>query len=103
MIGRNLTAPASISARERSVPLRRRSLALSINRMAFFVTSPINMMIPIIDIMFIVVRVNSSASSTPTSDSGSDNMMAKGCVSDSNCDARIRKIRITASDNVSST
>ena len=53
--------------------------------------------------MFIVVLVTSSASSTPTSDNGSDNMIANGCVSDSNCDARIRKIRMTANDSVSST
>ena len=60
------------------------------SKIAFFVTKPISMMIPIIDMMFIVVRVNSSASSTPTSDSGSDSMIASGCVNDPNCDARIR-------------
>ncbi len=61
------------------------------------------MITPIIDMMFIVVCVSSSASSTPTSESGSDSMIANGCTYDSNCDARMRKMRITASTMDSTT
>ena len=32
----------------------------------------------------------SSITATPTSDSGSDSMIASGCVNEPNCDARIR-------------
>ena len=53
-------------------------LAKSIRRMAFLVTSPISRISPIIDIMFSVSPVSSRATSTPTNESGSENMMANG-------------------------
>ena len=40
--------------------------------------------------MFNVSCVKYSITATPTSDRGSDNMIASGCVNDPNCDARIR-------------
>ena len=48
------------------------------------------MMMPIMLIMLNVLRVSASPSVTPTSDSGSENMMASGCVNEPNCEARIR-------------
>ena len=48
------------------------------------------MMRPIMLMMLSVSPVASSASATPTSDSGSESMIANGCMNDPNCDARIR-------------
>ena len=48
------------------------------------------MMKPMIEKMLSVVPVNSSASSTPISDSGSDTMIAIGCMKLPNCDASTR-------------
>ena len=48
------------------------------------------MISPIMLMMFRLSPVASSVTATPTSDSGSDNMIASGCVNDPNCDARIR-------------
>ena len=83
-MGRRRTRPASMSAVRRSAPACLRSFALSTSRIAFFVTSPISMITPIMLIMLNVSSVSSSASSTPMSDSGSDSMMANGCVKLSN-------------------
>ncbi|MNC89539.1 hypothetical protein D3C83_54880 [compost metagenome] len=60
------------------------------SRMPFFVTSPINMMMPIIDITFRVPPVISSASETPSSERGSESMIASGCRKEPKSDARIR-------------
>ena len=57
MIGRSRTWPASTSARNRSVPSRRRSFALSMRRIAFFTTRPKRRITPIIDIMLNVSPV----------------------------------------------
>ena len=40
--------------------------------------------------MLSVSCVKYSITATPTSESGSDSMIASGCVNDPNCDARIR-------------
>src|SRR5690625_7122971 len=61
------------------------------------------MITPIIDIIFRVLPVIRSARSTPTRERGSESMIARGCMNDSNCDARIRKIRITARISASTT
>ncbi len=55
----------------------------STNRMAFLTTMPINMMIPNREKMLSVLPVRSSPPNAPTMATGSENMMARGCVSDS--------------------
>ena len=55
--------------------------------MAFFVTSPISITMPIIAGMPRCWPVASSMSSAPTSASGSASMMITGSVNDSNCEA----------------
>ena len=79
-IGRSRTWPASQERLvQRCARRAARWLAKSTSRIAFFVTRPISMMKPMIEKMLSVVPVNSSASSTPISDSGSDTMIASGC------------------------
>jgi hypothetical protein len=55
--------------------------------MAFFVTRPIRNTMPIIEKMLSVVPVTSSASITPTTDSGSDAMIEIGWMKLPNCEA----------------
>ena len=57
----------------------------------FFTTIPINMMPPRRLITFSVVRERKSAISTPLTAKGTENMMMKGYVSDSNCAAMTMK------------
>ena len=54
------------------------------------VTSPISMISPIMLMMFRLSPVAKSAIATPTSDSGSESMIANGCVNEPNWLARIR-------------
>ena len=79
-----------MSASRRPMPAARAWFAKSTSRIAFFVTRPISMIRPIMLMMFRVSPVASSATATPTSDSGSDSMIASGCMNDPNCEARIR-------------
>ena len=89
-IGRRRVEPALMSASSRGVPSRRAWFVKSISRIAFFVTRPISMMRPIMLIMLSVSPVARSARATPTSDSGSESMIANGWKNDPNCEARIR-------------
>ena len=89
-IGRSRTWPACSSASGIDRPALRPWLAKSTSRIAFFVTRPISMTRPIIEKMFSVEPVTSSASITPISDSGSDAMIASGCRKLPNCDASTR-------------
>jgi hypothetical protein len=86
-IGRRRTWPAASRASLRLMPLRWPWFAKSTSRIAFFVTSPIRNTRPIIEKMFSVVPVSTSASMTPTIDSGSETMIATGCRKLPNCDA----------------
>ena len=89
-IGRSRVVPARSSAWCLDSPCARAWFVKSTSRIAFLVTSPISMIRPIMLMMFKVSRVKKSITATPTSDSGSDSMIASGCVNDPNCDARIR-------------
>ena len=89
-MGRNRVAPASTSASNRFIPALRCWLALSTRRIAFFTTRPISMMKPMIENMFRVDPPTSKPSITPTSASGSDDMIAKGCTKLPNCEASTR-------------
>ena len=86
-IGRKRVVPASTSASNRFIPSRRCWLALSTSRIAFLTTSPINMMNPMTENMFSVEPPTISPSITPTSASGKEDMMAKGCRKLANCEA----------------
>jgi len=101
MMGRNRVRPARISASRRLSPSARRVLAKSTSRMAFLVTRPMSMMSPMSDMMFTVSPVRNNMPAMPTTDKGSDSMMASGSMNDSNCAARIRYTRITASRSAS--
>ena len=84
-IGRSRVEPALMSARSRPRPCSRRAwLAKSTSRIAFLVTRPMSMMRPIMLMMFKVSPVRRSATATPTSDRGSESMIAKGWVKDPN-------------------
>jgi hypothetical protein len=74
MIGRNRTR-ASSALRQPVGAASRTFVTKSISWMPFLVTSPINMMLPIIDIRLMVPLVNHNAKATPKNDSGSDNMI----------------------------
>ena len=89
-IGRRRVEPALTSASLRERPSRRAWFAKSTSRIAFLVTSPISMISPIMLMMFRLSPVASSASATPTSDSGSESMIANGCRNEPNWLARIR-------------
>jgi hypothetical protein len=65
-------------------------LVKSTSRIAFLVTRPISITMPITEKMFSVLPVTSSATSTPISDSGSDTMIAIGCRKLPNCEASTR-------------
>ena len=80
----------------RSIPCSFPHFAKSISRIAFFATIPIKRITPIIDMMFSVSPVISSASTTPMSDSGSEIRMAIGSRNEPNCITRIRYISISA-------
>ena len=58
--------------------------------MAFLVTSPMSIIIPIRLNMLRYSPAIKSPPSAPTIDSGSDSIIVKGCTKLSNCDARIR-------------
>ena len=57
----------------------RARIAKSISRIAFFVTRPISITMPMIENMLSVERNISSASTTPISVSGSELISASGC------------------------
>jgi hypothetical protein len=78
-IGRSRTRAACSRACVRSMPASRDRMAKSTSRMAFFVTSPISMTMPMMENMFSVEPKNSSASTTPISVSGSELISASGC------------------------
>ena len=80
-IGRSRIAPG-VDERlvARSCPRSRAWLAKSTSRIAFLVTRPISRMRPIMLIMLNVSpRERAAPSITPTSDSGSESMIASGC------------------------
>ena len=77
-MGRSLRGPAVRIASWRSTPSRRSWLVKSTSRMAFLVTSPKSMMIPIIDMMLMVWPAISSKPIAPAIESGRENMMVKG-------------------------
>ena len=89
-IGRSRIRPASRIAVRRSLPSPRAWFTKSISRMPFFVTRPMSMMMPIMDMTLIVPLVHHRASDTPSSESGSENMMANGCRNEPKSEARIR-------------
>ena len=89
-MGRRRVEPALIRASLRGAPAARAWFVKSTSRIAFLVTRPISMMRPIMLMMLRVSPVARSASATPTSDSGSDSMIASGWMNDPNCEARIR-------------
>ena len=67
-----------MSASSRGVPAARAWFVKSTSRMAFLVTRPISMMRPIMLMMLRLSPVASRARATPTSDSGSESMIANG-------------------------
>ncbi|MOA00607.1 hypothetical protein D3C78_1199790 [compost metagenome] len=78
MIGRARLRPASTMACTRSMPCRRISMAKSTSRMAFFVTMPISIRMPMRTGMESAFCVMMSATATPPMASGSENRMVKG-------------------------
>ena len=87
-IGRSRSGPASRIAWSGDSPCSRtRTIARSRRRIAFFVTSPMSRMIPIIDPIEIVCCARKSATMAPTSASGSVSMIVSGWMKLSNCDA----------------
>ena len=90
MIGRRRIRPAESSEAARSPPSARSWLVKSTSRMPFFVTSPINMMTPIIVMTFMFPPVMRSARATPMKLRGRASMIARGCRKDPKRDARMR-------------
>jgi hypothetical protein len=89
MIGRKRMMPACTKASRTGLPSARSWFAKSTSRIAFFVTRPINMMMPIIEKMLSVLPVRYRPPNAPTTDKGNDSMMLNGWMKLSNCAARI--------------
>src|SRR5579859_3251701 len=78
-IGRARFMPASIMASSRFLPAWIASIANSTSMMAFLVTMPISIRMPIHTGMVSCLPVKSSAPTAPPIDSGSENRMVSGC------------------------
>src|SRR6185312_9045404 len=78
-IGRARFMPASIMASSRFLPARIASIANSTSMMAFLVTMPISIRMPIHTGMVSCLPVRSSAPTAPPIDSGSEKRMVSGC------------------------
>ena len=78
-MGRRRTRAASCRAAPRSIPSSRARLAKSTSRMAFFVTSPMSMITPMMENMLSVLRHISRAATTPINVSGNEAISATGC------------------------
>ena len=77
-IGRARFCPASMIAAERGCRRRIASMANSTSMMAFFVTMPISIRMPIHTGVVSCLPVTSKASTAPPSDSGSENSIVRG-------------------------
>ena len=86
-IGRSRTRPASTSASCFDRPSRRRWFTWSMSTMAFLTTIPASMTTPMSTMTLTRCPVARRAATTPTPPSGIENMMMRGCSSDSNCAA----------------
>ena len=73
-----------------SLPLSRIRLIKSTSTMAFLTTIPISITAPIPEMTLNVVLVRNNAIATPENANGIENIIIKGILSDSNCDAIIR-------------
>ena len=78
-IGRARFMPASMIASSRFLPSRIASTANSTSMMAFLVTMPISIRMPIHTGVVSCLPVNSSAAIAPPIESGSENRMVIGC------------------------
>jgi hypothetical protein len=88
-MGRRRVAPAFSSASLMPCPRSRSCTAKSTNRIAFFVTRPINMIRPIMAKMLMLMLAISSPPKAPISAKGKETMIVSGWIKLSNCDARI--------------
>ncbi len=95
MMGRRRLRPACISASSRSIPSRSSARAASSSRMAFFATSPISMMTPMMLMRLSVPCVDTSAITTPIRLSGSEIITGMGAVNEPNCITSTRYISAT--------
>ena len=86
-MGRRRIGPAFSTASFTLMPSRTYWLVRSTSRIAFLVTSPINITTPIMAGMPRFLPVSRMASSAPTSASGNEIMIRKGSRNDSNCEA----------------
>ena len=89
-IGRARLWPASISAATRSMPWARISMAKSTSRIAFLVTIPISIRMPISTGIDMALPVRISAPATPPMARGSENRMVKGWITEPN--SRMRTV-----------
>ena len=78
-IGRARFMPASMIASSRCLPSRIDSTANSTSMMAFLVTMPISIRMPIHTGVVSCLPVSSSAAIAPPIESGSENRMVIGC------------------------
>ena len=83
-MGRARLWPASTIASSRPMPWRIISIAKSTSRMAFLVTMPINIRMPIKTGMETALPVMINAAATPPMARGSENRMVKGWMTDLN-------------------
>ncbi|MNS04868.1 hypothetical protein D3C72_362560 [compost metagenome] len=86
-IGRRRIGAALRSASNIGRPSSRNWLVNSTSRMAFLVTRPISVMMPMIEMIESVCLASNRANSAPTMASGSESMMVKGWMKLSNCAA----------------